>query len=35
VLPDIEPEDLSLPRPVGRRRAIRRSEVKQEMVALE
>jgi nitrate/nitrite transport system ATP-binding protein len=34
VLPDIEPEDLSAPRPLigGRRRPVRRREVKQETV---
>jgi nitrate/nitrite transport system ATP-binding protein len=33
ILPDIEPEDLSLPRPIGGRRApIRRSEIKRETV---
>jgi nitrate/nitrite transport system ATP-binding protein len=37
VLPDIEPEDLSVPRPLmgGRRGPIRRSEVKREQVAVE
>ena len=35
VLPEIEPEDLSLPRPMGRRRAIRRSEMKREMVPVD
>ena len=37
VLPDIEPEDLSGPRPMigGRRTAIRRSEIKRETVEVE
>jgi nitrate/nitrite transport system ATP-binding protein len=37
ILPDIEPEDLSLPRPLmgGRTRPVRRSEVKQEEVEIE
>jgi len=36
VLPDIEPEDLSLPRTIGRRRApIRRHEIKRETIAVE
>lgn len=36
VLPDIEPEDLSLPRPVGGRRTpVRRSEIKRETIEVE
>jgi nitrate/nitrite transport system ATP-binding protein len=36
VLPDIEPEDLSAPRPIGfRRRPVRRHEMKQETIAVE
>ena len=36
VLPDIEPEDLSLPHPLGRRRApIRRGEIKRELIEVE
>jgi len=36
VLPDIEPEDLSLPRTIGsRRRPVRRSEIKRETIEVE
>jgi nitrate/nitrite transport system ATP-binding protein len=36
VLPDIEPEDLSLPRTLGRRRnPVRRSEIKRETIEVE
>lgn len=36
VLPDIEPEDLSLPRPIGARRTpIRRGEIKRETIEVE
>lgn len=35
VLPDIQPEDLSTPRPLGHRRPLRASEVKEEIVAVE
>jgi nitrate/nitrite transport system ATP-binding protein len=36
ILPDIEPEDLSLPRPLGGRRTpIRRSEIKRETIEVE
>jgi len=36
ILPDIEPEDLSLPRGIGRhRRPVRRSEIKRESIEVE
>jgi nitrate/nitrite transport system ATP-binding protein len=35
ILPQIEPEDLSLPRPMGRRRPVRPKEIQRELIELE